>query len=505
MTRAAELLGALSLATDEANGVGPETAMRTAVVAVRLAHAVGAPVDVRRGAYWLALFRFLGCTAYAHETAAKLGGDDRAVLAALMHADTARPASVARALGTASAGAPWTTRAAALGRAALDPGLARALTSAHCALASTLAEALGAPAAVVAALGELYERWDGRGTPMGRAGEALAPASRLVHVAARAESARMAGGPESVPAAVAARAGRELDPALAAALVAEAPALLSGLEGSVFELYCALEPGEPWVLSDEGLERVAVAFAHYADLKSPYTVGHSPAVGRTAEAAGRALGLDHVRLRRAGYLHDLGRVAVPNAIWDKRGPLGRVERDRMRAHSYHTERILAFTPLLAPLAALAGAAHDRLDGSGYHHGGASTSPEARVLAVADVWCALGEARPHRPALGRDDAARLLRHEAQRGALEARAVEVVLDTTGGAEGRPRAPWPDALSAREVEVLRGLARGLSNKEIASLLGISPKTAQHHVAHVYEKTGVRSRAAAALYAVRHGLTEA
>ena len=76
-------------------------------------------------------------------------------------------------------------------------------------------------------------------------------------------------------------------------------------------------------------------------------------------------------VRAAGFLHDVGRVAVPNGIWDKPGPLSASEQERVRLHAYYTERVLERSGALAPLALLAGSHHERLDGSGYHRGAAA--------------------------------------------------------------------------------------------------------------------------------------
>ena len=111
-------------------------------------------------------------------------------------------------------------------------------------------------------------------------------------------------------------------------------------------------------------------------------------------------------LRRAAFVHDIGRLGVSNAIWDKPGELTQSELERVRLHPYLTERMLSFSPALAPLGAIAGQHHERLDGSGYPRGlsGDAITPAGRILAAADVYHAMTEARPHRPALAAAEAA-----------------------------------------------------------------------------------------------------
>jgi HD-GYP domain-containing protein (c-di-GMP phosphodiesterase class II) len=194
---------------------------------------------------------------------------------------------------------------------------------------------------------------------------------------------------------------------------------------------------------------------------------------------------------------------VSNAIWDKRGPLAASERERVRLHPYLTERMLVSAPGLAPLGAIAVQHHERLDGSGYPRGltGAAMTPLGKLLATADAYHAMTEARPHRPALAGEQAAAELRAGVARSLFEADTVDAVLRAAGHAVKRRR-NLPAGLTAREVEVLRLLVRGLSYKEIAQELVISRKTAGTHVEHIYAKLGVSNRARASLFAMKHGL---
>jgi DNA-binding CsgD family transcriptional regulator len=203
-------------------------------------------------------------------------------------------------------------------------------------------------------------------------------------------------------------------------------------------------------------------------------------------------------------VHDLGRLGVSNAIWDKRGALTPAELERVRLHPYLTERMLASSEALAPLGAIAVQHHERLDGSGYPRGlsGAAITPAGRILAAADAYHAMTEARPHRDALAPGEAAAELRSGVRRALFDGDAVEAVLGAAGH-PARRRREWPGGLTRREVEVLQLLVRGLSNKEIAERLVISRKTASSHVEHIYAKLGVSNRAQASLVAVKHGVS--
>jgi putative nucleotidyltransferase with HDIG domain len=252
---------------------------------------------------------------------------------------------------------------------------------------------------------------------------------------------------------------------------------------------------------------VCRAFGDAVDLKSPFHHGHSAGVASLAEGAARSLGLsdgDTASLRRAALLHDIGRAAVPNGVWERPGPLTSGDWERVRLHAYHSERIVSRCGPLASVAPLAGMHHERLDGSGYHRGSAASAIPlaARVLAAADAFQAMTQERAHRPAHSPDAAARELAAQGRAGVLDPDAVSAVLSAAGQAAAAPRAPRPADLTERQVEVLRLVARGLSNPEIARSLVISRRTAERHVQDIYSKIGVSSRAGAALFAMEHDL---
>ena len=266
----------------------------------------------------------------------------------------------------------------------------------------------------------------------------------------------------------------------------------------------AAEPARPRLVG-ERLDAALEALGDFADLKSPWFTGHSRAVADLTEAAGWRLGLtapEVTQLRHAALVHSLGRSGVSNTIWDKKGTLTVAERERMQLYPYLTDRILRRGSLVS-IAEIASASQERLDGSGYPRGlsGAALSMPARVLAAADVYQALCEARPHRPALSAEDAAGQLRGEVREGRIDERAAEAVLTATGHRPQRERTAAA-GLTAREVEVLRLIAHGLTAAQAARELGIQPKTVGAHIEHIYAKIGASNRAVATLFAMEHGL---
>ncbi len=338
-------------------------------------------------------------------------------------------------------------------------------------------------------------------------GEKIPIAARLAQPAEFVEVAYRVGGLDAATTLARKRSGKQFDPALAALMFTEAEEILGGLDSvGTWEAVIGAEPALAVVLSSAQFETALAAIANFVDLKSPYMLGHSRAVADLAAAAAGELGLseDDVRtLRRAGLVHDFGRLGVSNAIWDKRGPLGTGEWERVRTHPYLTERMLHGSEALAPLGAIAVQQRERLDGSGYPRGlsGNAISRLARILGTADAYQAMREPRPHREQLSADEAAAQLRADAEAGRLDAAAVDAVLSAAGHRVPRRR-EGPAGLTSREVEVLKLLAQGLSNKEIAARLVISPKTAGNHIEHIYAKIDASSRATASLFAVQHDL---
>jgi HD-GYP domain-containing protein (c-di-GMP phosphodiesterase class II)/DNA-binding CsgD family transcriptional regulator len=379
---------------------------------------------------------------------------------------------------------------------------------AHCEVAVRVAETLGLGQGIQRGLWQGYERWDGKGTPERLKGEALALPVRITHLAQDTATFYTMGGVEAAVAMARSRSGRQFDPAIVEAFCQGAPDLLAPLDAeSSWQAVLDAEPGAPIWISGAQIDTAAEVMADFVDLKTPFTVGHSRGVAALASAAAKRCGLpetDVVALRRAGLLHDIGRVGVSAGIWGKAGPLTESEWERVRLHPYYTERVLSRSGALAPLGALAALHHERLDGSGYHRQVASAQlpPAARILAAADVYQALTEPRPHRPACTPDDAAAEVSREAQAGRLDHEAVQAVLSAAGHRVRATRRTWPGGLSEREVEVLRLIARGLSNRQMATTLVISEKTVSHHVQHIYDKLDVSTRAAATLFAMQHNL---
>lgn len=507
-TRLAELTISLSLATDLGTGQPMEHGLRTCWLSLAASRALGLDGAASSVVYYVALLRFLGCTSDASETAELAGGDDiafNADMAPVLMAD--RGESTRHFVRRLAHDLPVHQRMGRVVRALSDPGAERRSLSGHCEVGARLAERLGMPSAVSEALAHAYERWDGKGFPDGLAGEQVPLAVRVVTVARDAELwARLAGWSTAVD-VLSRRRGRAYDPAVVDVLVEGGRRRLAELDDDACAAVVDAEPGQVLTIGSDRLDRVLDAVADFTDVKSPFLRGHSSGVAALVTAAAGVASLsdaDASVLRHAALVHDVGRIGVPNGVWDRAGPLTAQQWERVRLHPYLTERVLRRCSMAAPFADVAARHHERVDGSGYHRGSsrAELSVGARLLAAADAYHAMTEDRPHRPALPSAEAADRLRDEADAGRFARVEVDAVLEAAGHGDRPARARHSSHLSDREVEVLRLLARGRTNRQIAATLVVSPKTVGHHVEHIYTKAGVTTRAGATLFAMEHGL---
>jgi putative nucleotidyltransferase with HDIG domain len=507
--RLAEVISALSLATDLGLGQPLAHALRTCVFALRLGRALSLSDRGLADIYYTTLLRFIGCTSESHELLAFTAGDDVGFRHVMVAVGNDTPAEIAAHLTRFMTAAEVHSDVRGI-RDALesDVGLGAQLAVAHCEVATMLATRLGLGATVCNALAHAFERWDGRGFPGGRSGEEIPLPVRVAVVARDIEVLTRTEGVEQMRDAFRRRRDRSYDPRLVDAFLEHRGDVLAPVDDrTIWDDVLRAEPGGPVWIPSERIDAALTAFADFADAKTPFTLDHSRRVAELAETAARDLGLsshDSTAVRRAALLHDIGRSGIANAIWEQRGALSVAQWERVRLHVYYTERILAHCDDLRALCALASSHHERLDGSGYHRGtrGADLDMPARVLAAADACQAMLQERPHRPARKLDDVVRELRRESSSGRLDGRVVEAVLAAAGAPAGRPSGTNPAKLTDREVEVLRLMARGHSNREMARSLNITPKTVGHHVQHIYDKIGVSTRAAAAVFAVENHL---
>jgi len=505
----ADLLCALSYGSGLAFAARMEHGANTAFVGVQLGRTLGLAAEGLEAVFYGALLKDVGCGACGPLMAPFFPKADPVLGIGLivvdpyspssmlawaksqMHIDPTLPARLARLAAFASRCGAVTHEAAA----------------AHCEIAADFAADLGFGPHVQDAVRFQYERHDGRGRAFHRRAEEIPLPAQILHLAEAVDAVRGLVGAEEAASMVRHWAGSHFAPGVAEAYLDLAGSLWPPGDDPVpLAAVLSVDPGTP-VDELPGDRRLAVceALADFVDLKSPRRYSHSRAVADLAVLAAAELGLEkgeQDRLRRAGLVHDLGKIAVPARLLEEAGDDTAAPRrgtaalaEPLRLHPYYAQRILSQVRPFADLAGDVSAHHERLNGSGYPLGlgGHGVPIGARVLAAADAWA---ERAGHGPAALTDDEG-----------LDPDCTSALLSCTRA--GSPRQPRHShsglagpALSAREIEVLRLVAQGASNPDISKALHISRRTAEHHVEHILAKLGVTSRTAAVAYTLTHEL---
>ncbi len=518
--RTADLLGAFSLASDLAMGLHMEHGARSCYIGMHIAREMGLSPEQCTHLYYAELLKDAGCTTWTSQLASFWLVDELAAKRDLQFFRNARnPLDVVSWLMKfVAAGAPVMSRASHIldflvnGREFMREGF-----ESTCLVAARVAQRLGMPQAVQDALLQVFEQWDGHGMPQGTRSDAIPIVSRIVLVTSFLEVFHRVEGRDAAKQVALARRGKAFDPSVIDTFLslAQKESFWRGLEDErVWDTVVSMEPEEsPYQqMGEEKLLDVALALADYADLKSPFMAGHSRRVAELAERIARRMSLSRRQVavtHRAALVHDIGIVAVPSFVLNKpQGQLTNAEWEQVRLHPYYSERILSKIPALRADIPIVAAHHERMDGKGYHRGlpGIQVPPEAQIIAVADRFDELSHDRPGQPALGPEEAIRVMSEEAGPG-LSAHAFQALVEDIHGEAGPPQArarrqDWPAGLTDREVEVLRLMARGLSRRQAAEALFVSEGTIRSHLEHIYGKIGVSNRSAATLFAIEHGL---
>lgn len=505
--RTAEVIASSCLAMDLGMGFPFEHGLHATLMAMRLAELLEVDQETASQTYYCSLLTYAGCTTDADILAEIVGGSATATAGPTLFGSPVQAfAGLVRSLPSPDSG-PSRRAYEMVTRLPRFLRVARPHVRAVCEVATMLAERLGLPPSINGLFTLMTERWDGYGILRRAEGEEIPLAFRICHIAHDAAFQRFIVGDEHAADIIRERGGQAFDPVIARFFADNAAKVITATDtsGSAWEATLAAEP-QPWLLLEGGaIEGALAAIGDFADLISPSLAGHSSGVARLAVAAAEHCDFsrsDVSLVGRAGFVHDVGRVAVHPRVWQKPGPLTAEEWEQVRLHAYHTERVLDRTRFLAELGRVACAHHERLDGSGYHRNATAVSlpPTARLLATVDAFAAMTEPRPHRNPLTAEEAAEILGEEASSGRHDPDLLAGVLE----AAGQPVPPMerPAGLTERETEVIRLLARGLQTKQVARELDISVKTADFHIQNAYRKMDVSTRAGAILFAMQHGL---
>jgi len=505
--RTAEVIASVCLATDLGMGFPLEHGLHATLMASRFCDILEVDADTANQVYYGSMLMYTGCTSDASLGKPIMSGPRHETLIPHLFGSYAE-----RARGFIRSLPPADTtgieRSVEVTRR--FPRLvanSQEQQTALCEVAEMMSGRLGLSSDIHGLFTFLTERWDGQSVLRRAQGRDIPMAVRIFVLCRDIAFQRHIGGEGHAIEVARDRGGHAFDPALAEDFVSNAGEIFAAAEpgDSVWDAVLDAEPKPRNTLVGDEIDAALAAIGDFTDLISPTLAAHSSALADMVTRAASIAGMedDQVRdLRRAAHIHDVGRIAIHPEIWEKPGPLNRDEREQIRLHPYHTERVLSQSPFFQPLCLIARDHHERLDASGYHRGvdGASLSAPARLLAAADAFQAMIEPRPHRPARDPGEAATELARLAEDGHLDHAMVEAVIEASG--QPIPEMERPAGLTGRETEVIGLLARGLQTKQIATALGISPKTADTHIQSGYRKMGVSTRAAATLFAMEHGL---
>lgn len=441
--RVAEVVSALSQALDLGSGSSAWHSVRSCIIGMRIAAELGLPEGIQSELYYALILKDAGCSSNASEMYRALHGDEIGAKRDVKKLDWTRTnwASIEYLLGHVAVGKPLMERLAAFIQVAVGQKKhARNVTMMRCERGATLARLIGLDEGTANGIAGLDEHWDGRGNPAGLARREIPLASRIMLLAQTLDVFFTDHGPAAAVEVAVQRSGRWFDPELVRAVrsLASREMLWVGLcQGWDREIALGMEPSQKNMVDGHvTLDSICQAFAQIVDAKSPFTYNHSNGVANAAVAIAKQLGFGDDRaifIRHAALLHDVGKMAVSNAVLEKPGKLDDNEWKSMRSHPEFTLSILRNIKGFEEMSEIAASHHEKLDGSGYFRGLTSDRLplEARVLAVADIFDALAADRPYRKAMPREKIFEILRKDSPR-ALDSDCVEALERSGAGCD-------------------------------------------------------------------------
>jgi len=442
-----ELIASLSYALDITEGQSPGHCLRCCWVGMHIGREAGLSEAQLWELYYVVLLKDLGCSSNAARICEMYLTDDRNFKRDWMLVDDSLPKVLGFVLKHTGLKAGLAERFRNVMRIVRDGRtLQDEFVATRCQRGADIARLLRFPEEVAAGIYSLDEHFNGNGKPQRLKGEDIPLYSRIALMAQVVDVFHTESGRESALKEVRARSGQWFDPRLVAAFEAAARSnafwtTLAGpdIERAVTALL-ADGPDQQYVLDDDYLDDIAAAFGQVVDAKSPYTSGHSERVALYTDMIAESLGLSGERrrwLKRGALLHDVGKLGVSNSVLDKAGKLDAEEWEAVKKHAHYTETILGSIGAFRELAAIAGAHHEKLDGTGYPRGlaGDAIPIETRIITTADIFDAITAERPYRGAIPVPQALEIMRKTVGT-ALDADCFEALVRAV------ERVPFPEA---------------------------------------------------------------
>jgi putative nucleotidyltransferase with HDIG domain len=430
-----ELVSALSYALDLTEGLPMGHALRSCMIGMRIAQAVGIPLSQQSELYYALLLKDSGCSSNASRLCHILGNDEIDAKRKTKTVDWTRVSfeQVRYLLSHAYAGQPLMERVRGLRKIVKNKSdTARELITIRCERGANIVRRMGLPDGTADAIHSLDEHWNGMGYPDGLQQQQIPILARILNLSQNLEVFHAQFGPDAAIKMALERSGRWFDPELVSAAVSlhwtrtlwrdfdDAHATARVIE---------LEPEHLTLTADQAtLDRICVAFADVIDAKSPFTLCHSTGVCQAAEAMAPYFDLTDMEtktLRRAALLHDIGKLGVPNSILEKSGKLTGPEWELVKRHPSYTHQILGKITGFEEISEIAASHHEKLDGSGYYRNlsGDQLPLASRILVVADIYDALAANRPYRAAIPPQKVLAMLKADAPNK-LDATCIEAL---------------------------------------------------------------------------------
>ncbi len=440
----AEILGALSYSLDLTSGQAMGHAQRTCLIGMRLGREIGLSDAQSSSLYYALLMKDAGCSSNAARMFEIFGSDD---IEAKRAAKVVDWSNLVEALKYAAhhtlPESPLLARARRMLSIAANPGAVNhSFMHSRCSRGAQIALAIGLGEDAADCIRHLDEHWNGQGQPYQIKGDRIPLLARIACMAQTMEVFNTTFGLGAAYEVVRTRSKRWFDPGLVQAAHAfrQDDAFWQGVQQNTHAELRRLDVRTgSREATDASIDNVCDAFAQIVDAKSPFTSEHSARVSGYAVEIAQLLGFEAPRLlqmRRAGLLHDVGKLAVSNAILDKPGPLNDDEWIAIRRHPYYSQKILGQIRGFERLTQIAAAHHERLDGKGYFQGMTADhlDLDMRILACADVFDALSASRPYRDAMPMSKVFAILDKDAGI-ALDADCIAALKSRYGGWESMP----------------------------------------------------------------------
>jgi HD-GYP domain-containing protein (c-di-GMP phosphodiesterase class II) len=415
----ADIISALSYALDLTEGQPLGHSIDTCILGMRLAAELSLSTEQRGNLYYALLLKDAGCSSNASRMCQIFGSDERQAKLEVKTTDWTRVSGESLSYllhNVAPERSPFVRMWRILGIALHRETQSQALFTTRCERGADVARKIGFSEETAQAIRSLDEHWDGHGYPDKLRGNQIPLFAQIAGLCQTLEVYARTHGRRAAFDILEKRSGKWFNPELVrvAKKLESDDALWEALRlrEIASEMVQDLDPGAAVVADEPRLDNICEAFGEVIDAKSPFTQSHSKGVAAMAVQIAERLGVSgrsKVMCRRAALLHDLGKLGVPNTILDKPGKLDALEWEVIRMHPLNTQRILEKISCFSELAFVAGAHHEKLDGSGYPHGlKAEDLPlTARIIAVADIYDALAARRPYRDALPIDQVVDLM--------------------------------------------------------------------------------------------------